>query len=389
MILSKYDFYIIIIFLFLTFGILGGAFQPIRIISIILFLYYSPLIINNLKQNKSQFYFVSFLGIYSFFSIFLYIENIKESFISFIYILINLIFYSVFITFYKESNLKFKSIVIGVYVFLTISLSYSIYEITTGNHLSTNLDHGIESLMNRSYSSFSFGNYNTYVMILIMMLPILIYSIINYNIKNKIYSLILFFLASYVIIINGSRTGAVLLLLTLGLFLLNRSKNFVYGLISKIVVLGLGFSLLIQNMNVFDTLFLRLSNSGFESAGRVENLTLPINGLISNVFLGFGIGNYQFYMLENYPNKLILAPHNFFGEIFYELGLFGLILILYNLYSSTVLAIKRNDKFIFFTFLLIFPFFCMINSGYLMGVYVWLYLAIMTSVAYFGVKDVR
>lgn len=387
--LNKYDSYIIAMLLLLVFGTFGGAFQPIRVLTIFLFFYYYPLVLRELNYHQLQYKLLLVLGVYGAFSTFFYIDNYFESFVSYIYFIINIMLYTVFFSFYKNSQNKFKSVVVGMYLFLIISLPYSVYEIETGNHLSMNLDHGVESLINRSYSSFTFGNYNTYVMVLIMILPIIIYTIIYYNLKFKIISLVFFLLISYVVLMNGSRTGAFLLGLSILFFILKRGRNFIESILSKVIVLLVSIVFLIKNPYIWDALLIRFNNSGLESTERAENLILPFNGLISNLFLGFGIGNYKYYMEQNYPEKSILAPHNFFGEIFYELGILGLLVIIFILINALFKVVRKDEesKFIFYSIFLIFPFFSIINSGYLMGVYVWIYLSLIVVISYFGVKN--
>lgn len=356
---NKYDYYLIFLFLILAFGAYGGAFQPIRLFAILFFIYYFPLILREIKLYKVQIYFLLGISLYGAASVFFTLGNIKESFISYIYLIINLMIYSIIFTFYKNSNFKLKSIVNGVYIFLGIALLFSVYEISTGNHLSMNIDHGVESLISREYSSFTFGNYNTYVMVLVMMLPLLIFSILKYNFMYRVLGVFLFSIMAYVILINGSRTGAFLILLSFLFLILHKGKSLVLNSIVKITVICGGLYLLFNNLYILDTLVLRYENSGLESSDRLENLFLPLGGLLASLLLGFGIGNYKYYMLENYPNKMIIAPHNFFGEMLYELGLFGFLLLIFLLSSMTIRVIlgKGENKFVFYFYWWFFHFF--------------------------------
>lgn len=385
---NKYDYYLFLIFISLIFGAYGGAFQPIRIITIFIFIYIAPSIYKELSKNKYPFIFLVGLSAYAGISTLFTLENFKESLISYIYFLINLALFSLIFVCYKKSNYNLKSIINGIYIFLSVSLSFSIYEIYSNKHLSVNLDHGVESLSNRSYSSFTFGNYNTYVMVLMMLLPILIYAIRNYSTIYKTIGLTLFGVMSYVVFTNGSRTGSFLVLLSAIILVLAKDNIFSKGFLIKILSLALGIYLVYHNQYIFDTFLLRLENSGLESGDRVDNLTLPFEGLVNSLFLGFGIGNYKYFMLENFSGKLIVAPHNFIGELFYELGIIS-VTLLFLLFLSMLRRLKNLDSHesrLWLNMLIFIPFLSIINSGYLLGVYIWIYLTLMLSISYTGIK---
>ncbi|MGE4315994.1 O-antigen ligase family protein [Acinetobacter sp.] len=384
---NKFDFYLFLIFAFLLFGVYGGGFQPIRIFVLGLFIYYFPLIYRELRNYKIQFYFIIFMFLYGFFSIFFMIENIQESLLNYFYLVINLMLYSVFLIFYKNANNSIDSCIKGGLFFTIFSLIYAVYEISTGNHLSVNLTHDVESLIARNYSSFTFGNYNTFLMVLIMMMPFLIYTITNKNIYNKIISGICLITLSYVVITNASRSATLALAISYMFLLLYKGSS-----IFKILTVLFAGYFLFNNMEIFDVLLNRYNNVGYKSAGRWEVLTLPFEGLKENLFLGFGIGNFGYYASNNLSQMEVYAAHNFFGETFYELGIITLTFIIIIIINNLKFLLKKNLKTIILITHLIVVFipFSMINSGYLVGVYVWLYLALITAISYFeGSKNVR
>ncbi|MCW8039110.1 O-antigen ligase family protein [Acinetobacter entericus] len=384
---NRFDIYISLIFFILIFGVYGGALQPIRLLAVLLFFYYFPLIYKELSNYKLQSYFLIFSFIYGFCSIFFIIENIKESMISFLYLAINLMLYAVLFVFYKKANNSLMSCFKGVLGFLSIALVYAVYEISTGNHLSVNLTHDVESLMARDYSSFTFGNYNTFLMVLIMMMPFLIYAISNYKFVYKIISAIFLLLISYVVITNASRSATVALCLSYGFLLLYRGS-----LIFKCAIVICVSYLLINNLSVFEVLINRYDNVGYKSDGRWEVLTLPFDGLKENLLLGFGIGNFGYFASNNLSQMEVYAAHNFFGETLYELGIFFLLFIILILINNFKTFIMKDYKIkvLFLHLVIIFIPFSLINSGYLVGVYVWIFLSLLASISYFeGFKNVK
>lgn len=377
---NRFDIYISLIFFILIFGVYGGALQPIRLLTILLFFYYFPLIYREIINYKLQINFLIFSFIYSFFSTFFIIENIKESLISFLYFTINLMLYTIFFVFYKKANNSLVSCFKGVLGFLSIALVYAIYEISTGNHLSVNLTHDVESLMARNYSSFTFGNYNTFLMVLIMMMPFLIYAISNYKTIYKVFSAIFLMLISYVVITNASRSATVALFISYAFLLLYRGS-----LVFKLLIAICASYLLIDNISMFDVLINRYDNVGYKSDGRWEVLTLPFEGLKDNLLLGFGVGNFGYFASNNLTQMEVYAAHNFFGESFYELGVFFLLLILLVLINNfkTLIFKDYEIKILFIHLMIVFIPFSLINSGYLVGVYVWIFLSLLSSISYF------
>ncbi len=224
-------------------------------------------------------------------------------------------------------------------------------------------------------------------MVLIMMMPFLIYAISNYKFVYKIISAIFLLLISYVVITNASRSATVALCLSYGFLLLYRGS-----LIFKCAIVICVSYLLINNLSVFEVLINRYDNVGYKSDGRWEVLTLPFDGLKENLLLGFGIGNFGYFASNNLSQMEVYAAHNFFGETLYELGIFFLLFIILILINNFKTFIMKDYKIkvLFLHLVIIFIPFSLINSGYLVGVYVWIFLSLLASISYFeGFKNVK
>lgn len=376
--MNRFDYSIVVIFALLLFGLYGAGLQPIRIFVFILTIINISYIYKLfcLKKHTYFLFLTFFLVFYSLISTFFVFENLVNSLLACIYFILNIMLFVNFVCCVEFAKKPVHSIQFGSLIFSFISIAYGVYEINTGNHLSVSFLEG-ERLSLRDYSSFTFGNYNAFVLALLVNMPILAYIIVNNNnkISKKVFSILLLIGMSYLILINGSRAGLAGLSLT-GIYLFFCTKNiWIKGSLVVSVFLFLSFF-----MSKFDFLTTRLAEVGISDNSRSAILYDVFPIFFKEGMLGFGIGNFSYYA-SSILHLELYAPHNFFLEILFELGFISFILIVIlfmKMIFSTFSREKVTQFFLFYMFLLYIPF-SVLNSGYLLTAIVWLFLGLIYS----------
>lgn len=379
--MNKFDYSLTLIFVLLLFGNYGGGFQPIRIFSILFFVVNVFYIIRvfSFKKNLYLLFSSVFLIFYSLASVFFIFNNISNSFISFLYFLVNIVILANFVTCFEFAKKPLLSSVMGAIVFFFISVCYGIYEIKTGRHLSVNIEM-YDGLYSRNYSSFTFGNYNGFILALLVNASLLAYAIVNY--KNgfiKITSLLLLFGMTYICLINGSRSSFFGISIIF-IYIIYSMKSWSYKLSS----IFLGIFATSYFISDFDFFFKRVDSLGVnfndDSRSTIIFDTLPY--YLNNTIKGFGIGNFS-YIADNYLDLEASAAHNLFFELLFELGPICLA-VFFLIFIKIIISIKSNDrnlnKFLVFLLILLIPI-SIVNSGYLLAPIIWVYIALMYSIS--------
>lgn len=191
--------------------------------------------------------------------------------------------------------------------------------------------------------------------------------IINYFNSYKLYIKIpIFLILFYTLIITGARGPIIFLLLSFFLYycyLFFSTKNYKKSAIRTISFAFLTFFILSTlNLKTFDSVFERTitrlnalnSIQGDESANSrlkyIEFINLKMDH--KHFFQGFGFGSYG---IEEIGKDIRHYPHNIILEIYFELGIIGIIIFLFFLFFMTrIIFISRNPFFsILFIFLLL------------------------------------
>jgi O-antigen ligase len=146
-----------------------------------------------------------------------------------------------------------------------------------------------------------------------------------------------------------------------------KSLIFIWGIITIAVLLVIYFH------DFFATIFYRLEilvEGGGESAtGRLMRIEKAIESMLSfpQIITGLGIGGFSIYF-AGFDDIRGDYPHNIFLEVGSELGIFGLIAIVYLIFSSFLKIIyqinneQANNKSFYYT-LLALLIFMSINSS--------------------------
>lgn len=376
--MNRFDFFIVIIFALMLFGDYGAGLQPIRVFTLLLTYVNFHYLYNFLKkkENLFLFFFSFFMVFYCLLSTSFLVDNISNSFLSFIYFFLNMLLFLNFLCCFNLSKNPFNSVQIGSLIFCCVSILFAIYEINTGFHLGISLDaFEARSTRLRTYSSFTFANYNTFILALMVNMPIISHLFIaSKRIIIKSIAFILLLGMVYIIVINGSRSGLIAFIMTI-LYVIFSSKSILFRMFLCLFFLFFIFYLLSE----FDFLAIKLSTNGLEDYARYSVIFDAFSSF-SQKILGFGIGNFTFYTKDVLKlNSIVYAEHNFFMEILFELGVFSFIffiLFLFRIFYFYVRRKKDGKVLLIYMFSLFAPF-SVINSGYLLAPIVWIFLGIL------------
>ena len=248
-----YDYLIIITIISVIFtGEVFGAFTPIRLIgflSAIFFLFStygcSFLLRKDLKIITSFFSLMIFHIVLSA----LWIVDLKSYFIAALSVCSSIFVFLLIVYSASKAKDAINSIMLGWVVFLIINLLCAFWEISTGEHFSagnTQADnmimdvYGLQSY--RMYAAVTYGNFNSFSIVLCMCLLFLLLYFYICNVKMQIILLLLFYLICIVLVVNTSRGSLVCLCTSfVPLWYILRKTKTKYFLL--ILLLGLGICL--------------------------------------------------------------------------------------------------------------------------------------------------
>ncbi|MDL2323281.1 O-antigen ligase family protein [Bacteroidales bacterium OttesenSCG-928-A17] len=389
---NLFDKLIILVLALQSLGAVGGAFQVVRIIAILLM----PLGISFLLKKTTirihyryEIIFFSFLIIYGFISL-IWVINLENGFREVIYITVNAILF--FLIIYLANNAKdpYNSIIKGWIFFLLITIPIALYEIWFNAHLTMSIlesdgfvNTGYEIIQRRS-ASVTFINPNGYVLLLIYAMPFLFSNFLKIGIKKGFLFLntIISFFLIYVILNNASRGGLLCVFIQLFVlfYFLVKSKSHFFT--SSLLFFLIFFLLIFVFKDSFFMLSNRLGVLGLGDASREDLIYNSLSIFYDSNFWGVGAGNLQCHLSK--ISNFLYAPHNLFLEIGVQYGLiifFLFIGLLLRIVKKSFQGKDRVNKFIIVSSLLLLPLSSVINSTYISGVNFWLLLASLVIIS--------
>lgn len=383
---KKYDFFIIITIASLAWGAyeLLGAITPIRLIGLYgLFMTY---------KNKKKIYKLTFglSKLFYFWIIYSFISvgwslTISSWAIQFCHTATMMGAIMALALWAEKSQNPLKAISNGWLLFIFLTMPIAIWELSTGNHLSSgsyNLDAMGEYAMLKPFAAATFANYNSYVVMLCIALPFIINILFNGSIKYRLLSVLALAFIFVVLAFNTSRGGILCFIIALSLFVcaIYSRINFLFKIV-LILLLSYGVYYLIINIDdilIFEHLLRRSESTGlFEDSSRSEVWYRSILISAKYLFIGTGCGSMPGILDYYYPNQLSFC-HNYFLETLLEYGL----LIFFIWFISIFKIIVRNIKSIFIEIkyvglyaLMSAPFLLIIDDYYAQRTGIWLYIA--------------
>lgn len=391
---NYYDLAIILVISLVSFGVIGDAFQPIRIITFLLIPFVLAWIVQIEISSRVKKIMLCFLLWYSFLALSMlwtvdFDQGLKELF----YYPIHFSLFLLLIALSSKANNPKNSVSLGWILVLVITLPVAIYEIITLNHLPMNV---IESgtltniggvLIQQKYASVTFGNYNTYVVNLLYCLPFLFSIMIkNYNRKYSLLLTIILSISILVIFVNGSRGGIVVSLIYLLFFIYyfnKKNKDIVKKIIIIFIFIASVSSVLYLSLDYIDSYFAKFlyrfglgASELAQDSERLNIINVGLKLLSDSVFIGQGVGS-QYVALSN-SSVNIPAAHNVFLEVLIQQGVFvffGFMYLLYKVFFNNCSSLESRYKVVIYSSLFAFIPLSIINSGYLLMPSFWVFLS--------------
>ncbi|OKZ43679.1 MAG: hypothetical protein BHV68_04150 [Bacteroidales bacterium 43_8] len=394
--LNKYDFFIILIIASLAYGEFEalGAFTPIRLMGVCSVFY----IIKNWKKLlKSGFAswveFLIFWWVCMTVSL-LWTPDINLALIYwFHFTCIIGCFLALFISTMKAKS-PLMSFSTGWLIFVLITIPIAIWEITSGDHLSSgsfNVGQIRADGNYRIFAAVTFANLNSYSLMLTYTLPFLILLIWNNSIKKvkwfRLFVWLIFCLVFVVLIINSSRAAFVCLFSAIVLMIVFRFKY--YNTLQRLLLGGIVTTLvilLISNLDeieIFYQLFSRLDGHNmFADSNRIGLIKVGLNIAQDNLY--FGGGTMSMIPLYQRYNADFNYAHNMLIEMLVEHG--ALICVIFiALFIKLLKRIKKvaemSYQFLFYYVLVSIVFMIIIDDYYFVRSGYWIYLASIISLS--------
>ncbi|RYM34522.1 hypothetical protein ERX46_03880 [Brumimicrobium glaciale] len=390
---NKYDHFLVILICLVAFGMYGGAMQPIRMVSLASLPF---LFIQFIKSKRNPLLFRAYLA-----CVFLYLwialsyfwsTNIEEATKEVVYYFAHFSIFLLIITLYSKATNPLKSLTKGWFILIVLTAFIAFIEIFYGLHMSVNLipdDFHIRYYdlnVFKRYASVTFGNYNTYVMVITMALPFLFtYLYLHKKFITQFVAILIISFSYFVLMINASRGGLIAGGIILFIWILFVQKQKVHHIRNKLILL-IPIAIFVIKYHVH-TLFDQVTNrsaagvSVVEDQGRIELFTSAINAFLQKPFFGSGIGSIQTEM----KNVTIFVPHNLVLEFLVQFGAVLGIIVAF-LFFKMFIKIPKIEvlpKAILISLLLSTPFIFIINSIYLLHPVLWVFFASIYCVSCF------
>lgn len=389
-----FDIFVFILITTLSFGGIGGAFAPVRIIVLLLSLYLCG------KLNHRDYKYVKPIKIlfvtciiWCVFSL-LWSYDKAEGIQSIIYYIIHFFLFIEIIVFSKNAVNPFKTITLGWITAFSLTAIIALWEISTDSHLSISkfgsgmsMNMGDGNIVYHPYASATFTNYNTYVTFVCYCLPFIfkyITDIIKINFK-LIFAIMILIAAIYILITNASRGGTISLVLMLIVFISSYKSIFLKLCISLCII---GFILYVGDDFLIFVEHRFSEKTNINEEGRFDLWLSGLSILKDTLFLGTGIGG-TINAMKFHTNMNIHVMHNFFVEIIVELGLLMSLIIYYYIYSlfrDCLLMKNSATKLSLRCAIVASPFYFIVNSTYLLFPITFAFFASLYVFCYYETK---
>lgn len=380
--LNRFDLLIIITIASLAWGSfeLLGALTPIRLLGAFGILYVVPQGKYIWPRFKYWLIIIAIWFLYNIFS-FLWVPDIKESFISFFHI--STMFGVFLLMFYSSIKCKrlLLSITLGWVLFLCITLPIAFWEITTLKHLSSGSFNDVGR--GKVFAAVTFMNYNSYVVMLIYAFTFICSAFLQ-KIKGKFWVLILLICTMIVLLINASRGGilcsAILLMFMLAfVFRFSESKSVRVVLISCLAAVVFFVLAHLDEIGVFENIIRRLGGGGsfFKDSTRVTVWMRGFRTVMDNYLIGRGPGS-MVHTMHYKTQSMVHYAHNYYLEMLMENGAIIALTYFTLFYKSLMQLVGSKDiayKYIGIAVLLMSVVLFVIDDYYSMRSGVWVFFA--------------
>ena len=243
-----------------------------------------------------------------------------------------------------------NSIVLGWAAMVLITLPIAIWEIQTGQHLTSGNFH--EDSMSygqlRIFAAVTYGNFNSYSVALASALPFILTGWVDKdkNIFGKLFFIILTLLMAGILILNASRGCLLCLIVGVLLMLLMQMKGrfslFNVALIIAIFAGAIYYAIVELELDMFFEITARLDNEGTE-LGRSAIYKAGLITAMKTGLVGGGVGSVEPLMREYTRWVGTYVTHNVFLEILIEYGLIICLVFIWKFYKTGFALWKSQD----------------------------------------------
>lgn len=368
---NKYDFFLFLLVAFLCFGSIGGAFQPCRVLVLLL----SPFLINRMGDllliTKKVFVWSFFLFMYGAISL-LWTPDTTEGIKQLVYLFVHLLLFFEIIIFSRYANKPITMITSGWLFLVIICCSIGIWELATGSHLDiarerSDVDNYAGVIISRLYSNSTFGNYNTFVTVLCFSFPWLFACMTEDRMIKKILAVFAILIVTVLSLLNASRGGVLSIALMFMIYLFSITTDRINRVFFLLLLAG-AIVLYYQYGDIlFTTILARANNGGLlEDNTRLEIWVNAYNCIVDTMGFGVGIGGMEMSM-NRYANGGVNITHNLTLEIFVIYGFVFAVAYVWFMIKMFIKGLKKNDgrKTIILMTIATMPIYTIINSGYL------------------------
>lgn len=388
-----YDKLIILFIALLSLGVIGGAFQPVRILVVCCMPFMYAYFIKHkgvLRAYRFELLFFVFWWLWAVVSL-LWARVPMESVKHVVYLTINFHMFFVLVWLADRAHYPQKAVLNGWLLLFVLTIPVALYELWFDVHLpmavqesDMMMNFGYE-VLERRFASVTYGNLNGYNTILCFLLPFVLLNVLRPQASKMpaFMAWALLLCLCYLVVSNSSRGAIFCLAIGLylfGLYYLKQGKGVLVLLLVAVVMAVYA----VQHFDdLFGVILNRFEAQGLEDDGRMENIAYGWDAFLNSGMMGIGAGNYMPVMEWDYGLE-ISAPHNLFLEIGVQYGLFIMVAFLGMLWriwsKARVNQNKLNRQFIVVA-LCVYPFSHIINSAYLLSGSMWLLLASMYVLA--------
>lgn len=383
---NKYDLFIFVLILSLSFGILGNALQAPRIIGFLLIPQLGKVWPYLRKHYKTHLTATLFFLIYATFSL-VWTPDIVSGIKELCYYIIHFIIFFEIIGFSCYAKDKNNTISLSWLILVSITLIIAYWEIITGNHLSVafqdsdlmgTADYGI-----RRFASVTFGNYNAYVTFICFAYPFLLYRFNGTN-KTKVvtYGIPVVLLLSFAsVLINASRGGLLSLVIMYAIYFIHSKKSFKNLFPLLLLVVLTVYAVSNYGELLFSVIEGRISDTGFTNdTVRTEIWSVALQCFINSAGMGVGIGGNELSLFA--ISRMPMMPHNMFIEVLMEFGAIVFMIFIISLIKTFKKGRKSLDKGVKIVsncFFLSLPIVAVIDSSYCLSPLIFIVFASVYS----------
>lgn len=287
----------------------------------------------------------------------------------------------------KKANTASQSFLMGWRVLICLTLCIAAWEIATDSHLSGVGDFNEDSkiattdggLERRIFAAVTYKNLNSYVTLLCMALPFLVYGISI--LQKKWLSIFAIIGSCCVVIINASRGGLMCLVIDC-IILAIFYRKFQFSnkkLVTFFVVVLLSIFIVLFGLSIASQAIGRLSSYGVEDlmsdAGRWEVWKLGVEFCVESLGFGCGVGSMQpMYASTGF---WLHFSHNFVVEFIMQYGIWLFIpfgMMLWKNWRHMIKADNTSQNVLGWMLLLSFIPLAIIDDTYLIHAFVWIWL---------------